>query len=53
MIPGGITVAEVLAVPAGNERDEMIRKWCVSVWAAWERSHDEIRRLLREELEID
>ena len=37
MIPGEITVAEVLAVPAGNERDEMIRKWCVSVWAAWER----------------
>jgi hypothetical protein len=30
---GAITVA-VLAAPAGDQRDTMIRRWCVSVWGA-------------------
>ncbi|HKD24938.1 MAG TPA: DUF5946 family protein [Xanthobacteraceae bacterium] len=47
---GTITVSDVLAAPAGAERDDMIRQWCASVWAAWAESHAEVRALLREAL---
>src|SRR5262245_61086140 len=36
---GAITVAKVVATPPGVERDDMIRRWCVSVWEAWQDSH--------------
>lgn len=39
---GEITVENVLEEPAGAERDEMIRKWCISVWAAYLNEHDKI-----------
>ena len=29
---GAVTVSQVLAEPAGDRRDAMIRQWCVSVW---------------------
>ena len=45
---GAITVAEVLAAPAGDRRDAMIRQWCVSVWDAWADSHAQVRTLLQE-----
>jgi hypothetical protein len=45
---GTITVADVLAAPAGLRRDAMIRQWCASVWAAWVESHAQVRALLRE-----
>ncbi|WP_344981025.1 DUF5946 family protein [Compostibacter hankyongensis] len=32
---GGITVTEVVAVPAGPQRDEMIHAWCAAVWEAY------------------
>jgi hypothetical protein len=32
---GAITVSDVVAAPTGQERDDMIRQWCASVWAAW------------------
>jgi hypothetical protein len=47
---GAITVSDVLAAPAGEQRDDMIRQWCASVWAAWAESHAEVRALLRETL---
>jgi hypothetical protein len=45
---GAITVSEVVAMPAGVERDVMIRRWCVSVWDAWQESHSSVRALLQE-----
>jgi hypothetical protein len=47
---GAITVSDVLAAPAGDQRDDMIRQWCASVWAAWAESHAQVRALLREML---
>jgi hypothetical protein len=41
---GDITVSNVLAVPAGPERDQMIKNWCLSVWDAYKESQDEVRR---------
>jgi hypothetical protein len=49
---GDITVADVLKVPAGDERDAMIKKWCESVWQAYEKSHEIIARLLDESLRV-
>jgi hypothetical protein len=50
---GAIGVFAVLAASPGKERDEMIRNWCVSVWEAWKASHDQIRHLVKQELNID
>ena len=32
---GEISVYQVLAAPPGTERDEMIHRWCASVWSAY------------------
>lgn len=32
---GTITVQDVLAVPEGPDRDQMISEWCSSVWKAY------------------
>jgi hypothetical protein len=45
---GSMTVVDVLAVPAGPERDKAIDKWCQSVWACFEGSRRTIVALLRE-----
>jgi hypothetical protein len=37
---GIIRVADVLACAPGQERDNMIRKWCVAVWEAYEGCRD-------------
>ncbi len=37
---GDVTVADVLKAAPVNERKEMIRKWCQSVWEAYSQSHD-------------
>jgi len=42
---GSITVTDVLKTQPGEERDLMIKKWCVSVWSAYERSHETIAAL--------
>jgi Family of unknown function (DUF5946) len=44
---GTITVSDVVATPPGDERDDMIRKWCISVWDAWQESHASVRALLQ------
>ncbi len=43
---GSITIEDVLRSPEGNERDEMLKKWCVSVWNAYTESHDAVRELV-------
>lgn len=45
---GAITAAQVLAAPAGPERDKAIDAWCSSVWQAFRESHQTVAHLLRE-----
>lgn len=49
---GNITAADVLAASPGQDRDKMIRAWCVSVWQAWQESRPQILELLKRELDI-
>jgi hypothetical protein len=50
---GSITVADVLRSAAGEPRDSMIRKWCLSVWAAYQNWHSEIANLASTELGVN
>jgi hypothetical protein len=50
---GAITISDVLKVPPGNERDDMIHKWCVSVWESWRDSRHQILNLMAEVLNIE
>jgi hypothetical protein len=43
---GDITVTDVLKAAPGKEREEMIRKWCESVWNAYHESHDIVAALV-------
>ncbi len=43
---GTTTAADVLAVPAGPDRDRAIDDWCASVWAAYRDSHRAVAELL-------
>jgi hypothetical protein len=45
---GKMTVADVLAVSAGPERDRAIDDWCRSVWTAFSGNRQTIIALLRE-----
>lgn len=47
---GDVWASHVLAVPPGQERDEMIRKWCMSVWDAFSESREEVVTLVQSEL---
>ncbi|WP_218105028.1 MULTISPECIES: DUF5946 family protein [Methanobacterium] len=47
---GNITVYDVLDAPRGPERDEMIHKWCISVWDAYSGSHKKVANLVQTEL---
>jgi len=49
---GAITASDVLAKPAGPDRDEKIHQWCISVWEAWKDSHQQVRDLIRNELGV-
>ena len=49
---GDITVGSVLNAKPGADRDQMIEKWCVSVWESWRGSQQEIRNLVRSELGV-
>ncbi len=44
---GSVTVANVVVVPAGRERDQAIHHWCVSVWDAFRDSHQVVKELTR------
>lgn len=43
---GEIGIEDVLNEPAGPERDEKIREWCASVWAAYSGSHTKVLDLI-------
>ncbi|HVH70639.1 MAG TPA: DUF5946 family protein [Candidatus Dormibacteraeota bacterium] len=45
---GSMTVLDVLAAPAGPERDMAIDDWCRSVWTAFGGNRQTITALLRE-----
>jgi hypothetical protein len=47
---GDITVADVLVVKPGLQRDEMIDTWCASVWKAFQQNHKQIEELVQKEL---
>jgi hypothetical protein len=47
---GNVTIFDVIAAPEGPERDEMIHKWCVSVWKAYSESHKKVADLVQTEL---
>ncbi len=49
---GTITVSEVLQAEAGEPRDQMIKRWCKSVWAAYENWHQAIAHLAKTELNV-
>jgi hypothetical protein len=39
---GQITVVDVLGAPEGFQRDDMIHKWCISVWDAYSNEHNKV-----------
>ena len=45
---GSLTINDVLAAPAGAERDAAIDNWCQSVWTAFGTNRETIIALLRE-----
>lgn len=45
---GAMTVADVLAAPAGAERDRAIDEWCQSVWTAFRGNRQMVIDLLQE-----
>jgi hypothetical protein len=45
---GSMTVADVLAAPAGPERDRAIDDWCKSVWTSFSANRQTIITILRE-----
>jgi hypothetical protein len=44
---GAVTVRDVMAAPAGPDRDQAIDAWCLSVWDAYRDSHAAVADLLR------
>jgi hypothetical protein len=47
---GAITVRDVMDIPPGPERDEMIRTWAGSVWQAYSAQRTGVLDLLKTEL---
>jgi len=44
-VKGDITVSNVMAESQGQMRDEMIGKWCQSVWEAYSKNHKQVALL--------
>lgn len=40
---GKITIDEVLDTPEGPTRDDMVKKWCESVWEAYKKEQNSIK----------
>jgi Family of unknown function (DUF5946) len=49
---GAIAISDVMAAPAGRQRDLLIREWCISVWNTWSKERDQIVTLVKKELDI-
>jgi hypothetical protein len=39
---GSITVGDVVETPPGKQRDEMIHRWCISVWDAYSQQRETV-----------
>ena len=46
---GSVTASQVIAAPAGPERDKAIDAWCASVWGAFRESRQAVARLLEQQ----
>jgi hypothetical protein len=44
---GDVTVADVMSMPAGSERDAAIHTWCASVWSAFAANRNAVVEFLR------
>ena len=44
---GNISVANVIEEAPGPQRDDMIHKWCISVWDAYKDNSEVIAALLQ------
>ena len=44
---GSVTVVDVMAMPAGPERDRAINTWCESVWEAYQSSRHIVLEILK------
>lgn len=40
-----LTVLDVMHAPAGEQRDDMMRRWGRAVWDAWAPEHDRVKAL--------
>ncbi len=49
---GSIAISDVMAAPAGRQRDLLIREWCISMWNAWSKERIQIVTLVKNELDI-
>jgi hypothetical protein len=49
---GEVTISDVLMIPPGAERDLMIKKWCQSVWKAYDDSHGTIVSFVKTKLRL-
>ena len=48
----GVTVAEVLQMPPGAERERMLRAWRAKVWDAWREEHERVATLVARFLDV-
>ncbi|NAS31197.1 hypothetical protein GTQ40_09470 [Flavobacteriaceae bacterium R38] len=49
---GDITISDVLNTEAGQARNLMIKKWCVSVWKSYQNNHKTIAALAKTALNL-
>lgn len=49
---GEISVSNVLDKPPGEIRDSWIKKWCASVWVAYQNNHNAVAKLASAELGV-
>jgi len=49
---GAVVISDVVAAPAGEQRDALIREWCASVWSAWREDREQVIALVRSELDV-
>ena len=47
---GDISISDVMNASPGEDRDSMIRKWCITVWQAFSDSHEIVAALIKTEL---
>ena len=50
--PGAVTVADVMQMPPGTERDTGLRTWGAAVWDAWREEHERVATLVARFLDV-